>query len=75
MYFVIAVAAAAVVLISWSFPGDMRVGRALVMLQDGGDGRVASPESGWLEGLEGGVGDGGETQRRARHARDVIEAA
>lgn len=42
------------------------------VLQDGGDGGVASPEAGWLEMLKGGVGDRGETQRGARHPRDVI---
>lgn len=45
------------------------------MLQDGGDGGVASPESRRLEGLEGGIGDGGEAQRCARHPGDVIETA
>lgn len=45
------------------------------MLQDGGDRGVASPEARRLEGLEGGVGDGGEAQRGARHPGDVIEAA
>lgn len=44
-------------------------------LQDGGDGGVASPESGRLKGLEGGVGDGGEAQRRARHPGDIVETA
>lgn len=45
------------------------------MLQDGGNGGVTSPESRRLEGLEGGVGDGGEAQRGARHSGDIIEAA
>lgn len=45
------------------------------MLQDGGDGGVASPEARRLEGLEGGVGDRGEAQRSAHHPRNVIEAA
>lgn len=44
-------------------------------LQDGGNGGVTSPESRRLEGLEGGVGDGGEAQRGARHSGDIIEAA
>lgn len=47
----------------------------VAMLQDGGDGGVASPEARRLEGLKGGVGDGGEAQRGSRHPRDVIEAA
>jgi len=45
------------------------------MLQDGGDGGAASPEARRLKGLKGGVGDGGEAQRSARHPRDIIEAA
>lgn len=45
------------------------------MLQDGGNGGVASPESRRLKGLEGGVGDGGEAQRCARHPGDIIETA
>lgn len=45
------------------------------MLQDGGNGGVTSPESRRLEGLKGGVGDGGEAQRGARHPGDIIEAA
>lgn len=45
------------------------------MLQDGRDGGVASPEARRLEGLKGGVGDGGEAQRGACHPRDVIETA
>lgn len=45
------------------------------MLQDGGNGGMASPESRRLKGLEGGVGDGGETQRCARHPGDIIETA
>lgn len=45
------------------------------MLQDGGNGGVTSPESRRLEGLEGGVGDGSEAQRCARHPGDVIETA
>lgn len=32
----------------------------VAMLQDGRDGGVASPETRRLEGLKGGVGDGGE---------------
>lgn len=36
---------------------------------------MTSPESRRLEGLEGGVGNGGEAQRGARHPRDIIEAA
>jgi len=47
----------------------------LALLQDGGDGGAASPEASRLEGLEGGVGDGGEAQRGARHPGDIIEAA
>lgn len=47
----------------------------VAMLQDGRDGGVASPEARRLKGLEGGVGDGGEAQRGARHPGDVIEAA
>lgn len=45
------------------------------ILQDGRDGGVASPESRRLKGLKGGVGDGGEPQRRARHPRDIVQAA
>lgn len=45
------------------------------MLQDGGNGGVTSPKARRLEGLKGGVGDGGETQRGARHPGDIIEAA
>lgn len=45
------------------------------MLQDGGNGGVTPPESRRLEGLEGGVGDGGEAQRGACHPGDIIEAA
>lgn len=45
------------------------------MLQNGGNRGVAPPESWWLEGFEGGVGDRGEAQWRARHPRDIIEAA
>lgn len=47
----------------------------LTMLQDGRDRGVASPEARRLKGLKGGVGDGGEAQRGARHPGDVIEAA
>lgn len=36
---------------------------------------MTSPESRRLKGLKGGVGDGGEPQRRARHAGDVVQAA
>lgn len=36
---------------------------------------MASPEARRLEGLEGGVSDGGEAQRSPRHPRDIIEAA
>lgn len=45
------------------------------MLQDGGNGGAASPEARLLEGLESGVGDGGEAERGARHPGDIIEAA
>ena len=45
------------------------------MLQDGGNGGVTSPEARRLEGLKGGVGDGGEAQWGARHSGDIIEAA
>lgn len=44
------------------------------ILQDGRDGGVASPESRRLKGLKGGVGDGGEPQRRARHPGDIVQA-
>lgn len=44
------------------------------MLQDGRNGRVASPEARRLKRLKGGVGDGGEAQWGTRHPRDVIEA-
>ena len=47
----------------------------VTILQDGRDGGVTSPESRRLKGLEGGVGDGGEPQRCARHPRDVVQAA
>lgn len=47
----------------------------LAMLQDGGNGGAASPEARLLEGLESGVGDGGEAERGARHPGDIIEAA
>lgn len=45
------------------------------MLQDGGNGGVASPEARRFEGFKGGVGDWGEAQRGARHPGDIIEAA
>lgn len=35
---------------------------------------MASPESRRLKGLKGGVGDGGEPQRRARHPGDIVQA-
>lgn len=44
-------------------------------LQDGRDGGVTSTESRRLKGLKGGVGDGGEPQRRARHPGDIVQAA
>lgn len=36
---------------------------------------MTSPESRRLKGLKGGVGDGGEPQRCARHPGDVVQAA
>lgn len=45
------------------------------MLQDGGNGGVASPEARWFKWLKGGVGDGGEAQWGACHPGDVIETA
>lgn len=47
----------------------------VTILQDGRDGGVTSPESRRLKGLKGGVGDGGEPQRRARHPGDIVQAA
>lgn len=44
-------------------------------LQDGRDGGVTAPQAGRFKGLEGGVGDGGESQWPPGHPRDVVEAA